>query len=68
MTDDNYLEIRKTLFNFNATLSLVTLVVTLVMDIFAYAKYRHLSYDRLTSVVLILFLVSFSIRFAGYMI
>ena len=38
------------------------------MEIFAYAKYRHLSYDRLTPVVLILFLVSFSIRFTGYLI
>lgn len=44
------------------------MVLTLLMNVFAYAKYRHLSYDRLTSIVLILFLVSFSVRFTGYMI
>jgi hypothetical protein len=44
------------------------LVVALIMDVIAYAKYRHLSYDRLTPFVLALFLVSFSIRFTGYVI
>ena len=68
LPDDNYEESHQTLGYVNTTLSLVTLVVTLIMDVIAYAKYRHLSYDRLTPVVLALFLVSFSIRFAGYMI
>ena len=68
LPDDNFSESHQTLVYVNTTLSLVTLVVTLVMDVFAYAKYRHLSYDRLTPLVLALFLISFSIRFTGYVI
>jgi hypothetical protein len=68
LPDDNFPESHQTLVYVNTTLSLVTLVVTFIMDVIAYAKYRHLSYDRLTPFVLALFLVSFSIRFTGYVI
>ena len=68
LPDDNYQESHQNLVYVNATLSMVTLVVTLLMDVIAYAKYKHLSYDRLTPFVLALFLVSFSIRFTGYVI
>ena len=65
---DNFEEVYYIVFVVNTSTALVTLVCMIAMNIYAYVKYRKYSYDRVTAVVLSLFLASFSIRFLGYLL
>jgi len=64
--DDNYAEAKDAIFIINITVALITLLLTVSMDCFAVYKYRNHKYDRVTSLVLALFLIFFSLRFLGY--
>ena len=54
------------MFVINISVSFLILVMSLSMNAFAVYKYRNHKYDRLTSVVLALFLIFFSLRFLLY--